>query len=350
MRKVALILSVAGSVLLILTLSGCGGGTTSPPDNPPPPVGLTQNHFAFLRLTGNLTAPQPAVQRQRARQARLLSKAGLSVVPNAVAAGPIDVFTMLNTGAQGSEVQLSTTSSFYFSAQLSANGKKAVYTAGVDTGAGAGYVQLFVVDTATKAVTQLTSDLEDHWDAQLSADGSKVLYDAFDESTGNFQIHTMSSSGGAETQLVPGEDSLNLSGYDVYFPTFAPNGRIVFRNNWGGELFIINGDGTGLTQLTSGDDYTPSVSPDGTKIVFERDWVSETEYGWDVWIMDIDGQNAQVLAPNGWDPLYVNNKIVFMGDLDNEGDMDIYAINPDGTGQVELVDTTAEETFYWYPG
>jgi hypothetical protein len=60
----------------------------------------------------------------------------------------------------------------------------------------------------------------------------------------------------------------------------AQNGRIVFastRDTAGNDIdvFIANADGSGATNLTPGetgvDSYEPSVSPDGTKIVFARD-------------------------------------------------------------------------------
>ena len=45
------------------------------------------------------------------------------------------------------------------------------------------------------------------------------------------------------------------------------------------EIFLVNTDGSGLTQLThnTADDYAPSLSRDGSKIVFESDMDGDSE-------------------------------------------------------------------------
>ena len=56
----------------------------------------------------------------------------------------------------------------------------------------------------------------------------------------------------------------------------SPDGRrVVFQSNRSGtwQLWLVNGDGTGLRRLTHGDanDRTPDWSPDGTRVVFSSD-------------------------------------------------------------------------------
>src|ERR1700694_2971892 len=69
------------------------------------------------------------------------------------------------------------------------------------------------------------------------------------------------------------------------------NGKIVFTSDAGGspQLYTMNGDGTGLTQLTTGTMSSLSDrgvwSPDGTKIAF----MSNRTGQWQIYIMNADG-------------------------------------------------------------
>src|SRR3989440_1939865 len=75
------------------------------------------------------------------------------------------------------------------------------------------------------------------------------------------------------------------------------NGKIVFARYTGNpsQIFTVNPDGTGLTQLTNdpGDGASwPAWSPDGTKIAFASHRSPDGIY-----IMDADGANAHRIAP-----------------------------------------------------
>src|SRR5438093_9191311 len=79
-------------------------------------------------------------------------------------------------------------------------------------------------------------------------------------------------------------------------PDWSPDGtRIVFERfvypdlgSANHEIYVMNADGTGVTQLTftTVDDYSPAWSPDGKKIAFSC--------GWEMCVMNADG-SAQVL-------------------------------------------------------
>jgi Tol biopolymer transport system component len=66
----------------------------------------------------------------------------------------------------------------------------------------------------------------------------------------------------------------------------------------GGEVGIVNADGTGFHRVTSGGGITysfaPSFSPDGTKIIFTR--APATGGGTDLFTMNPDGSDVTRLA------------------------------------------------------
>jgi Tol biopolymer transport system component len=89
----------------------------------------------------------------------------------------------------------------------------------------------------------------------------------------------------------------------VAWPVFVrPNGeQIVFSSNKGGrpQLHVINRDGTGRRQLTSGEvpNIQPDVSPDGRKILFVS--LRQPPGGsrnYDVWEMNLDGTGERRLT------------------------------------------------------
>jgi hypothetical protein len=102
----------------------------------------------------------------------------------------------------------------------------------------------------------------------------------------------------------------NLS--DVaYDPAWSPiDDRVVFVSPYLGndEIFVINADGTGLTQLTFNQwewDKHPSWSPDGSQIIF---WSNRETQRMQIWAMNADGSNVRNLSNNefnDWDPVWV---------------------------------------------
>lgn len=112
-------------------------------------------------------------------------------------------------------------------------------------------------------VTYLTSTGTRAANPNWSADGTKIVYQA---SAGKWmQIWRMSANGSAKVNLS------NSKTNDTQ-PAFFPDGKVAFVR--GGQIWRMNADGTGKTRLTTPtagySDDRPSVSPDGTKIAFQR--------------------------------------------------------------------------------
>lgn len=70
-------------------------------------------------------------------------------------------------------------------------------------------------------------------------------------------------------------------------PSGPPTGKLVFQTSSGGDIMLIDADGTGLRRLTNGID--PVLSPDGQQVAFTR-WEGETG---SLWTIGVDGSNER---------------------------------------------------------
>lgn len=106
----------------------------------------------------------------------------------------------------------------------------------------------------------------------------------------------------------------------------------------GGHIYVINPDGSGITQLTSGTDtdLSPAWSPDRSRIVFARG----VNGVYNIYVMNADGSNVVKLTTTSigysnpaWSP--DGAKILFQGS-DASYNSHIYVMNADGSGITQL--------------
>jgi Tol biopolymer transport system component len=134
-----------------------------------------------------------------------------------------------------------------------------------------------------------------------------------------------------------------------WMPSWRPDGRkLAFMSNRvtptnpgpdpDYEIFVMNADGSGVRQLTANalDDETPSWSPDGHKLVFQRDFNPIAEQvDYDLFTMHADGTHQRNLTSSpgvneqeaDWSPN--DRRIAFASDRD--GDFELYTMRPDGS-------------------
>src|SRR3989441_10599063 len=131
----------------------------------------------------------------------------------------------------------------------------------------AGTFDIFVMNADGSGVTQLTNTTDQDVDAFWSPNGQRIAFNRFDNTFRTLQIVVMNADERGDTRLIN----------DAFETAWAPDAkRIAFASNRGSgdEVFIMNADGSGVTQLTHNDfvrDFPTAWSPDGKRILFQSD-------------------------------------------------------------------------------
>lgn len=180
----------------------------------------------------------------------------------------------------------------------------------------------FLIGSAVLVVTFATSMRVSQ--AAFPGANGKIAFVKNAGPLGDQEIFTANSDGTEEVRLTF-DDRAN----DV-FPRWSPDGTKIVFTGFAHQLYVMNADGTGKTQLTSGSTKQhPTWSPDGTKIAFQI-----ASGGSDsIYVMNADGSGVTFLSgihdkEPAWSPDGL--KIAFWRGHH------IFTMNPDGTGQTQL--------------
>ncbi|MCI0531500.1 MAG: hypothetical protein L0Y74_06085, partial [candidate division Zixibacteria bacterium] len=193
-------------------------------------------------------------------------------------------YDIFRANPDGSELER-LTDSYGYDAECvySPDGTKIIFTSDRD-----GDIELYEMELATKSVKRLTNSPGYDGGAFYSPDGTQICFRARvitdSAELSNFhsdlkeglvrptklELFVMNSDGSGRTQITN-------NGAANFCPFFHPDGkRIIFASNVNDpkgrdfDLYLINADGTGLKQLTVNPtfDAFPMFSPDGKKLVF----------------------------------------------------------------------------------
>lgn len=134
-------------------------------------------------------------------------------------------------------------------------------------------------DRSTETIYKGADPREGLMDLALDYDGKKFLYSGVDITTNTFQIYEMNIDGTGKRRITTPVPEI-----DNYSGAYLPGGKIIFcstsplsavpcvrGNDYVGNLYEINSDGTGMRQITfdQENDWYPWVTDDG-KVMFLR--------------------------------------------------------------------------------
>jgi Tol biopolymer transport system component len=185
---------------------------------------------------------------------------------------------------------------------------------------------IFTATVDGKDLVRLTNDTEViNGSANWSPDGSQITFTTYVGATS--KIYVINANGSNRQAIADGS-----------YPSWSPDGsKILFvgqgqfascENYICDQLYVVNPDGGQLTQLThyAASYVTPKYSPDGTKILFERNLIT----------------------------YYVINDPLFGGTVFNDRGHAIFVANADGSNQINISNRPDSSSAYdvqadWQP-
>jgi Tol biopolymer transport system component len=223
----------------------------------------------------------------------------------------------------------------------------------------AGNVHIFSMKPDGSDVQQVTHSNGFEGYPAISPDATKLAYDGSDEN-GSGGIYVAGIDGSDPERITfPSMPGSNADGWDTN-PDFGPNGKIAFVRlrfecppsprcarrgpvGFGGSIWVVNDDGTGLQRLTApgGNWSDPQWSPDGSKLLIQSydDRGSGHGISSDLYVINADGSGLRPLTrtrdgafayTGDWSP--DGTKIVFHHFQFPDDHAELWLMNADGSG------------------
>jgi Tol biopolymer transport system component len=251
-------------------------------------------------------------------------------------------------------------------ASIAATDNGRIVYAGFDEATGG--TDLYSVDPDGTDVQRLTADGADKGHPEWSPDGTAISFESVGYESGSCcsrNIYSIDADGSDRRRLTETPDVSVGENFDA---TWAPDGSwlafVSDRGDTGGfsgdrELYRMNADGSGETQLTFTDgrtsDQQPAISPDGSTIAFASDRAnSGSDELLDIYTLDVDSTGVERLTSDGayryplssrskspaWSP--DGTRIAY--ESTRTGNSEIWVMDADGTDPVNVSDAPGADT------
>lgn len=292
-------------VIFGLFLSGPGSNAWAaalpqedPPPAPPDPLARIEEQIPYL----------PGAQQQTPDEVNTFPDPWGRMVSQKYIG--VDFEIVITDGDGTNRVELTDNDAQDLYPKLNAGCTKIVFTSDR-----AGQAEIYTINPDGSGFTRLTNngvhDIRPDW----SKDGNRIIYQS--QVDGQYDIFVMDASGANQTRLTADP------AYDGQ-PVFSPDGsQIAFTSNRSGvfAIWVMNADGSNPVSLTGNLPYSelPFWSPDGSRIAFSADGDND---GWlETWKMNTDGSEQSMLVgsgsqrdslASGWSPDggYINYTII----------------------------------------
>jgi Tol biopolymer transport system component len=198
--------------------------------------------------------------------------------------------------------------------------------------------------------------------AAFPGDNGKILFES--PRGGDLDVLAMGAGGGTPANLTAdsaandGSASWSPDGRRIAFMSDRVTERNPDPKGKAGpdfEIFVARADGSQPTQITFNglDDEDPAWSPDGTRIVFSRDLAPKRgKVDYDLLTIGADGSGERTVSDAPGDDFQpswsAKDRIAFVSDRD--GDADVYTVSPGGEGLRKVTRNGLNDEFpNWSP-
>jgi len=253
--------------------------------------------------------------------------------------GNSEIYIMNADGS--TETRLTQNSTKDFGPDISPDGSQIVFISNRD-----GNDEIYKMNSDGSNITRLTNTNYQEAYPFWSSDNSKIIYGQ--NQNGNWEVFVMNADGSNQTRIT------NTAGNEEWAHLSPDMSRIVYATgsfpNY--DIYIMNNDGSNPSPLVTlpNAQAFPKWSPDGETIAHNYGIFSNNNFTGDIYLVNADGTNSRKITDSGgnciiedpyWSP--DGSRIVYQSNC--SGNFQIYVIDADGNNQTRLTNHAGND--YW---